>query len=386
MRHTRFLILLALLITLTACAPAPAPAPVPTATALPPTDTPTLAPTATPEPTQVPKPAGWQEGWLEVQGFWLSPEMAAYVEKHNGMAEEIDGVNYFTNTVTETIDDQSQDVKIKLLEESEEGVMIPSYETVQELFGANNARVVLELNRMKNAEDALFVVRSGEYLQVDVLRVNAVIQGFVDRVNTERGDNVWPMFVLIPVAMSKTEKSIRPSMLYSCDFMPNEDVAQEKNMLFFGTDPRRTKSLLFTHILGTDEIIGYIPTSDDGVINLAMDQSVFLETVFKVYSPYPSYNSFSSMIDNLLNFTEEREGVYAELPVFQDNPFINLPTVVQDEWANGPVMYFNELPESEQSYLQNALQSQWAGTGLSALRGKILWISDYRVTDNKYYK
>jgi hypothetical protein len=363
MRKFLFLTLITIL-ALTACAPAAAPVPTITPTDLPENATATPAPTVPPEPTEIPHPEGWEESWVVVEGYWMSPDMAAYVEKHDGHLEEIDGKNYFTTTVTIIIDDQTQDVKVKLLEESNNGEMIPSYETVRELLAENRVREVLELSRMKHAEDALFVVRSGKQLHDDLLRANDVIQGFVDRVIIENeGKVVWPI----------DGNKVGPSVFLDGK---DDELIRSSTVLAFSISDIRTSSdnwddsvvvgdskinlmsprqYLIVNVLGTDNIVFFIPGYNQ-VLHFAIDESVFDVSLKETrqyrshneygYGSLSSMNSLFSLIDVLTNTSNNPLHVFNfETPYFYEGKdvFANLSEDMQVEWNGDPIVIQNAL-------------------------------------------
>jgi hypothetical protein len=382
MCHTRSLILLTLLVALAACAPAPSVPPISTPEL---TFTPQPTATPTPEPTQAPKPDGWTKDWVEVEGIWLSPEMAAYVEKHAGVLEEIDGMTYFTTTVTVAIDGQSQEVKVKLLEQAEGREMIPSYETLRELLAEEKIRQVLELSRMENAEDALFVVRSGEFMDSDLQRVRYVIQGFMDRIDKEvldetdieAGRTVWRRLGVMNGSFENEDgQSVFSTNVYNITTLAvkSEMVSKEK-VLDYCVDLRQGMMLGFFNILDTDSIVGFLPSSNAGIAMIGIDQSVMDWTMLSegVQGVY----QFSVFVDQLLNLEGNLGTIDVEAPkLWEESSLSGLSEERQRKWLNGPVVLFNQVPESRKNLLKDALDVQYVNEeGMMSLvfEDQIIW-------------
>jgi hypothetical protein len=402
MRHTRSLILLALFITLAACTPAPS---VPPTSTPEPTFTPYPTETPTPEPTQIPKPAGWEEDWVEVKGQWLSPEMAAYVEKHNGMVEEIDGVTYFTTTVTVTIDGQPQEVKVKLLEQAESREMIPCYETLRELLAEEKIRQVLELSRMENAKDALFAVRpKGEAYQEDILRLHQVVEDFVSQTRTVRRDEeVGGLFPGIGHPSSGSDAnfraerdsnfdSLRPQILYNTQIMAPRNALQIDTMMD-GVNLNKPRVLLFAGVLGSDCVLGFVPERSGTMMVFGIDQGLFEKTALLPVRNNPLQDSgetsFGPMVDRFLglqDMSSVKTYMYIEIPDYHAQSFSVLPENIQKEWTEGPLRFVAGWSEEDYQFI---VKMQLIPPGIEGMdefkaliHGKVLLLSDYNIWDS----
>jgi hypothetical protein len=400
------------ILTLIACTPSAAPTPTITPTDLPATATATAAPTATPEPTEIPHPNGWEDTWVVVEGYWMSPEMAAYVEKHDGHVEEIDGKNYFTTMVTVSIDGQTQDVKVKLLEESETGELIPSYETVRDLFAENKARVVKELSRIVNAENTLFVIRPGIHLEEDLARADVVIEELINRVNVDIEDNLWPDFGIYMrkdlwtepenILFTPDEKYVyimgfdnKLKEIFSSDGISKiEELSIENETLKqqyitqYGIDPRRPAVLLFVGVLGTDQLIGLIPCSvmyDEDrfmVSNIGFDQS-FYQTTFTRESGSSDvfqFRSFGETLYNLLNIEDNIDNLEIKTFVYDEDIYSTLDEDISKELLNGPALYYQILSQNEWNFAdlyQNTFGLPFNSSAVITLDRKIIWVTDF---------
>jgi hypothetical protein len=327
------------------------------------------------------------------------------VEKHDGALEEIDGASYFTTTVTVDIDGVSQDIKVKLLEQTENGEMRPSYETLRELLAEEKVRQVLELSRMENAKDALFAVRpEGEAYQEDILRLHQVVADFVSQTQIARGDtelskNIFPG-IGYPSSGSNVDyrderdsdyDRLRPQVLYNTQIMRPENALKIDTMLN-GVNLNKPRVLLFAGVLGSDCVLGFVPERSGTMMVFGIDQGLFEKTALlpRLKNPLrePGETSFGPMVDQFLGLSDmssEKTSMYIEISDYHTQSFSALPEDIQKEWTEGSLKFVADWSENDYQFIKQTLaipSSLEKDYKIKELfQGKVLWLSDYVIWD-----